>query len=117
MQSLHELDSVSGNVGVNLNAPTSFIGGQHSTSSDGASGLGAQSSRRRSSMSETQLKHEEMERQLASVDLSILTKHLLPSEYVYDEDTDAIWDITELTEKVRHRRLTTIPMMHDTISF
>ena len=52
-------------------------------------------------MSETQLKHEEMERQLASVDLSILTKHLLPSEYVYDEDMDAIWDVTELTEKVR----------------
>ena len=101
VQSLHELDSVIGNVGVNLNAPSSFIGGQHSTSFDGTSGLGAQSSRKRSSMSETQLKHEEMERQLASVDLSILTKHLLPSEYVYDEDTDAIWDVTELTEKVR----------------
>ena len=89
VQSLYELDSV--NAGIPPLAPSFASAKGHGNHEDGD--LGMQSSRQRSAEAARQ------KEQLASVDLSLLTRHLLPSEYVFSEDQDAVWEVDALTDK------------------
>lgn len=84
MQSLHELDTTVGAVQLQSSYMSRFNAGtnKRTTSSSRSERDGDQ----------------DLQKALASVDLSLLTRHLLPSECVREDN--CIWDVDKLTERL-----------------